>query len=96
MDLNYSAEDRAFRDRTRRWLEGFGWATAALLASLVWEFPWYLVWLLPIAALVRGWALRIAALFISLVLLWGYTPHMFAPWPDRASSGVVIQKHRHR
>jgi hypothetical protein len=26
------------------------------------------------------------------VLLWGYTPHMFAPWPDRQSSGVVIQK----
>jgi hypothetical protein len=78
--------------RTRRWLEGFGWATAALLCALVWEFPWYVVWLLPVAALVRGWALRAAALFISLVLLWGYTPHMFAPWPDRASSGVVIQK----
>jgi Glycosyltransferase family 87 len=78
--------------RTRRWLEGFGWATVALLATLVWEFPWYLVWLLPIAALVRGWALKVAALFISLVLLWGYTPHMFLPWPDRASSGVVIQK----
>jgi alpha-1,6-mannosyltransferase len=81
--------------RTRRWLEGFGWATAALLATLVWEFPWYLVWLLPVAALVRGWTLRIAALFISLVLLWGYTPHMFAPWPDRDSSAVVIQKAHH-
>jgi hypothetical protein len=82
--------------RTRRWLEGFGWATAALLAALVWEFPWYLVWLLPIAALVRGWALRAAALFISLVLLWGYTPHMFLPWPDKASSDVVIQKPHER
>jgi hypothetical protein len=78
--------------RTRRWLEGFGWATAALLAALVWEFPWYLVWLLPIAALVRSWPLRVATLLISLVLLWGYTPHMFAPWPDRQSSGVIIQK----
>src|SRR3954453_11217452 len=82
--------------RTRRWLEGFGWATPALLAALVWEFPWYLVWLLPIAALVRGWALRVAALFISLVLLWGYTPHMFLPWPDKASSDVVIQKPHER
>jgi hypothetical protein len=80
--------------RTRRWLEGFGWATAALIASLVWEFPWYLVWLLPIAALVRGRALKVAALVISLVLLWGYTPHMFWPWPDRQSSGVVIQKQK--
>jgi hypothetical protein len=52
------------------------------------------VWLLPIAALTRSWALRAAALFISLVLLWGYTPHMFLPWPDRASSGVVIQKEK--
>ena len=78
--------------RTRRWIEGFGWATAALIASLVWEFPWYVVWLLPVAAIVRGRAIKVAALFISLVLLWGYTPHMFAPWPDRQSSGVVIQK----
>jgi alpha-1,6-mannosyltransferase len=81
--------------RTRRWLEGFGWATAALLCTLVWEFPWYLVWLLPIAALVRGWTLRVAALFISLVLLWGYTPHMWLPWPDKDSSDVVIQKPHH-
>ena len=79
--------------RTRRWLPAYGWAVAALIVILLWEFPWYLVWLLPIAALVRGWALRAAALFVSLVLLWGYTPHMFAPWPDRQSSGVVIKKH---
>ena len=28
-----------------------GWATVALIASLAWVMPWYVIWLLPLAAL---------------------------------------------
>jgi hypothetical protein len=37
--------------KRRDWLTGAGWATVALLASLGWLMPWYVVWLLPLAAL---------------------------------------------
>jgi glycosyl transferase family 87 len=61
--------------RTRRWLAGYGWATAVLIATFLWELPWYVVWLIPVAALVRGPALRIAAVGLTLMLLWSHTPH---------------------
>ena len=37
--------------RERDWLTGAGWSTFALLASLAWLVPWYVIWLLPLAAL---------------------------------------------
>jgi hypothetical protein len=33
------------------------------------------VWLLPAAALARRSAVRVAAVALTLVLLWGFTPH---------------------
>lgn len=44
------------------WLTAAGWATLALLASTAWLVPWYVVWLLPLAALARGPRLRAATL----------------------------------
>lgn len=61
--------------RTRRWLDGYAWATIALVAALLWVFPWYVVWLLPAAALTQRPGARVVATAIGLVLLWGYTPH---------------------
>jgi len=37
--------------RTREWLVPAGWGTFALLVTTVWLLPWYVVWLLPIAAI---------------------------------------------
>ncbi|GAC1538048.1 MAG: hypothetical protein NVS2B9_04490 [Myxococcales bacterium] len=51
-----------------------GWATAALLVTLLWEFPWYVSMLLPLAALAADRRLRIAALAITVVLLAAYVP----------------------
>jgi alpha-1,6-mannosyltransferase len=47
------------------WIAAAGWATAALLVTSAWLLPWYLVWLLPLAALADDRRLRAAALAIG-------------------------------
>lgn len=44
------------------WVAGLGWATLALLTASSWLLPWYLVWLLPLAAVARSRALTAATL----------------------------------
>jgi hypothetical protein len=61
--------------RTGRWLDGYAWAATGMVAALLWVFPWYVVWLLPAAALARRSAVRVGAVALTLVLLWGFTPH---------------------
>jgi hypothetical protein len=53
-------------------LSAAGWATAALLVTLSWVLPWYVLWLLPLAALSSSRALRRTALAVGayLVLTW--------------------------
>ncbi len=54
-----------------------GWAIAGLLVSMLWEFPWYVTWLLPLAALVTDRRLKAAALALSVMLLLVYvTPSL--------------------
>lgn len=60
---------RYMRDPTRDWLAGAGWATLVLIASASWLMPWYVIWLLPLAALGRSRALRGAALALTLFLI---------------------------
>lgn len=63
------------------WLRAAGWATIAVLATTTYLLPWYLVWLLPLAALSAGpaapdgrltlgdqrvWALALCAFVIAL------------------------------
>lgn len=55
--------------RTSDWLSGAGWAMLALIASASWLMPWYVVWLLPLAALGRSRALRGTALGLTLFLI---------------------------
>jgi hypothetical protein len=58
----------------RDWLTGAGWATLALLASLGWLMPWYVIWLLPLAALAANTTLRRTALAASLYLIIAFLP----------------------
>lgn len=44
------------------WVSGAGWATLALLLTTSWLLPWYLVWLLPFAALGAERRLALATL----------------------------------
>jgi hypothetical protein len=60
---------RYARGPNRDWLAGAGWATLVLIASASWLMPWYVLWLLPLAALGRSRVLRGAALALTLFLI---------------------------
>jgi uncharacterized membrane protein len=60
--------------RRRDWLAGAGWATLALLASLGWLMPWYVIWLLPLAAIASDVKLRRTALAASVFLILAFLP----------------------
>jgi hypothetical protein len=56
------------------WLVNAGWATLALIASLAWLVPWYVVWLLPLAALGRSDRLRRASIGLTVFLVFTFIP----------------------
>ncbi len=51
------------------WIRAAGWATFGLLLASSWILPWYLLWLLPFAAIARDRALAVAALLLTAVQL---------------------------
>jgi hypothetical protein len=60
--------------RTRDWITAAGMSMLALLLTLGWELPWYVFWLLPLAALSRVRMLRVAALALSVYLIMAWVP----------------------
>lgn len=50
-------------------LDGIGWATLAILLASAWLVPWYVLWLLPFAALSRDRRLWAATLALSAWML---------------------------
>jgi hypothetical protein len=66
------------------WIASAGWATFALVVSLTWEMPWYVLWILPFATLGTSSALRRTTLWLSLFLL-------VSLWPI---TGYVLQVSR--
>jgi hypothetical protein len=65
------------------WLDGAAWATLAMLVTASSLLPWYVAWLMPLAALSKDRRLRRAALILSGVILAvqliGYIPHVGTP-----------------
>jgi hypothetical protein len=61
------------------WIAGAGWATLALLVTAASLLPWYVAWLIPLAALGRDRALWKASLVLTGVMvcmqLLAYIPH---------------------
>jgi Glycosyltransferase family 87 len=61
------------------WIAGAGWAALALLVTAASLLPWYVVWLMPLAALGRDRTLWKASLILTGVMvgfqLLGYIPH---------------------
>jgi hypothetical protein len=60
--------------RNRDWIGGAGWSTLALIASLSWLMPWYVVWLLPLAALGTSQRLRRVAAALTVYLMFVFLP----------------------
>jgi hypothetical protein len=60
--------------RRRDWVTGAGWATIALIATLAWLMPWYIVWALPLAALGTSVRLRRATLAFTAYVLLTFVP----------------------
>lgn len=56
------------------WVSRAGWTTLALLLSLAWLMPWYVIWLLPLAALGTSLRLRRAAVAFTLFLVVTFVP----------------------
>jgi hypothetical protein len=61
------------------WIAGAGWAALALLVTAASLLPWYVSWLMPLAALGRDRRLWRAAIIVTGVIealqLLGYVPH---------------------
>jgi hypothetical protein len=65
----------AWLRRPGRWLEGIGYSTLALVCSLSWLMPWYIVWVLPFAALGAAPRLRRATLAFTVFLVLTFVPY---------------------
>lgn len=51
--------------RGTQWITAAGWATLAVLLTTTWLYPWYVVWVLPLAALSSSRGLCGAALGVT-------------------------------
>jgi Glycosyltransferase family 87 len=69
--------------RRREWLAGAGWATLALVASLAWLVPWYVIWVLPLAGLATSVWLRRASIALTVYLVFTFMP----------ATGLFFSKH---
>ena len=56
------------------WLTHAGWAVAALIASSAWLMPWYVIWLLPLAALASSVRLRRTAVALTVLVVLTFMP----------------------
>jgi uncharacterized membrane protein len=56
------------------WITAAGWATLAMLATTAWIMPWYVTWLLPLAALGRDRRLVLGAFAMCAFLVAMRTP----------------------
>ena len=63
-----------FFARRGHWTVGAGWSTFALILSLAWAVPWYVIWLLPLAGLAPSAALRRWAVALTVFLMLAFAP----------------------
>jgi hypothetical protein len=56
------------------WLRAAAWANLALLLATAWLLPWYLLWLLPLAAVSRDRPLQLLSLALTAYQLGARIP----------------------
>jgi hypothetical protein len=56
------------------WVRAAAWATFALLLATAWLLPWYLIWILPLAAISRDRPLQLLTLALTAYQLGARIP----------------------
>jgi hypothetical protein len=85
--------------RRRESLTGAGWASVALLVTLSWVLPWYVLWVLPLAALSTSRRLRTVALLLGVyfIVAWapvtGYAFNAIGFHPEKTALGRLHQRY---
>jgi hypothetical protein len=85
--------------RRRDAITASGWAGVALLVTLSWVLPWYVLWVLPFAALSRSRRLRVTALVLGAYLIVAWAPASGLLWnaigfhPQNTSLGRLHQRY---
>ena len=76
-----------------------GWASVALLVTLSWVLPWYVLWVLPMAALSSSRRLRATALAIGVYMIVAWAPASGFLWnaidfhPEKTPLGRLHQRY---
>jgi hypothetical protein len=76
-----------------------GWASVALLVTLSWVLPWYVLWILPLAALSHSRRLRTTALLLGVYLVVAWAPitgivfNAIGFHPEKTSLGRLHQRY---
>ncbi len=80
-------------------IEACGWASVALLVTLSWVLPWYVLWVLPLAAISASRRLRNAGSMLGTYLIIAWAPAAGQLWqaigfhPERTSLGRLHQRY---
>jgi hypothetical protein len=81
-----------------RSLTASGWASVVLLVTLSWVLPWYVLWVLPLAALSSSRRLRTVALALGVYLIIAWAPASGILWnaigfhPEKTALGRLHQR----
>jgi phosphoglycerol transferase MdoB-like AlkP superfamily enzyme len=85
--------------RRRDSLTAAGWASVALLLTLSWVLPWYVLWVLPLAALSSSRRLRTTALLLGVYFILAWAPiagtvfNAIGFHPEKTSLGRLHQRY---
>jgi hypothetical protein len=85
--------------RKRDSLTAAGWASVALLATLSWVLPWYVLWILPLAALSSSRRLRVVTLVLGVYFIVAWAPiagtmfNAIGFHPEKTSLGRLHQRY---
>ncbi|HEY4451147.1 MAG TPA: hypothetical protein VGN13_06090 [Solirubrobacteraceae bacterium] len=85
--------------RRRETITASGWAGVALIVTLSWVLPWYVLWILPLAALSHSRRLRVTALALGVYLIIAWSPASGGLWsaigfhPERTPLGRLHQRY---
>jgi hypothetical protein len=88
-----------FAWRRRDSITASGWACVALLVTLPWVLPWYVLWVLPLVALSSSRRLRTAVLVLGAYLIVAWAPASGLLWsaidfhPEKTPLGRLHQRY---